>query len=719
MKKTTKRWFFILGSLLFCAIISYSIFSYISLEKRAKRLSSMLTEGVEQAPWLGNYIAFVNNMYKNYFEIENTRYIENLADNIPFSDSKPISRCLEKLKYYRTPEVLSAKLEEWSDNLHIPYYIIEYPKNQWIETFCSRNHITPQDITSFPGFVMAAAFELPEMTNKYSLEKLRDAIAYKNRVISGCEENEFDGSRELLAYMKKHLVGYNWESWLNRSEYRDNYIVRIVNDQKIKLSTVKHSSIELRNLAPYSISAAIQYPVNDGTRYKVEGWYNLDAGGVINLKHTFIDLDPNYYVHMQSNNHRKTEVVTDQINELIRNNLDTGDVELQLRIADNGCNLVEDTHQYVSNEVLSFESDFESDEKRSENDYRASFAQAKALDETKEKWCFLGEHPGISLFDISQYDVSNETAKEKASELVAMLELAIERQQHYKSNNESPFSLGAQIIDNNGPFVQGVALNNCVSESIRGNLMPYRNGDTLLSLDGNPVYGARDLFDILIEHGNSHEMGYEIPLKVEIQRGEEVFNQETSYFFNPNSRAYKNITEAEAAFWGAEEAVTLSVKSKFVCEAYNLGAIAVDGAAALLEWGFSKLLGYEPDYKSAVILKLVGNTHVTGWEMDQRKAIAQQKYGNVFEVAEIAGMFLPSPVRLFGTAPLKKFFETTTKLGPTSSRMVAASLLEGVETAIYLWNTAPPEASTGTKIEELIKITPCAMGIGFISGIII
>ncbi|WP_250658636.1 hypothetical protein [Alkalimarinus coralli] len=702
---------------LFFFFFSISLFFLANYHiTKAKKLQRLFESTAASHEWLIPYLDTVETLHIRTADKGFQKVVSDWSEKASFLDA-----LLDKAQLSDGLSSLESHLYTLSLDYHLIHpSVARYPANRWIYRYI--NDVDTVSSEDIPGLVIHAMYSLSQGLHEYSIERLSELIDYRNAVVLACESNAFKDwkiikGKTTCSHVKATLMENHWKTWFDYSAHKRDYLPRLIG-KYARLSTLKYASLEVCNFAPYKAQSILQHATENGL-VQVNGWYHFDIGECKTFNKKFIDTEPELWVHMQNSNLAKFNRVTNQLNEMLASDTNSQNDHLVLIKSNASQNLWIDSVQCIPRGAFSFDSvaEFQGicDEKVTS---KVSFARAKQSIQEPTKWFFYAEHPNLVTFR-PDADIDDASAREEASNRAKVLSQVIDRQERFENlwtENQIPFSLGASPYDVNGSLSQGVMLQNVASLSIGGASMPYQNGDMLVLLNDVPIYGISDLYGELIKHGFSLSAGYKKPLKVGIERNGEVKIYKSSYFFNENHPSFYDVTKAEATAWGIGDAVTFGASEATECAGKNILALGGNTLSGFIELGFSFIDDRKFDKRSLKRFDYVDFDKCT-WESEQRKAIAQQRYQDLYIDSQWFALVTPSAVRLAGQRAFRKYTRKNIAKG-TLGVAISDGMLEGIETGIWTLGTSAPELTLEARMKNVSEMAPYGAGLGFISGLV-
>lgn len=187
------------------------------------------------------------------------------------------------------------------------------------------------------------------------------------------------------------------------------------------------------------------------------------------------------------------------------------------------------------------------------------------------EWWYFYEQPGNNI--VSEDTILSEHGLDDLRAFLDIQKHSIERQITYDLNwadQTRPFHFGGNTVDHNGPLIQGVGLSSVPSTDIYGDGFPIGEGDIILSINGKPVFGERDLYLELNYHGKDRDRGIEEPINLGVQSEYGAFQVSTHYFFNPHHSAYEKDVSDLAIWYGFGDAMSFSQMPSIECYGSNI-----------------------------------------------------------------------------------------------------------------------------------------------------
>lgn len=678
---------------------------------QAKKIDAVMIDARNTYPGIDNYFAVVESLHYKALQESYDETAKEVIGRLPPS-------FVARAQFLKTFDVKSAasSLEKELDQLTKKVRFIDpslalLPSRSWIYRYSNTSKLSTQRL---PSYAMQAIYYMRPRTDTYSIENLIKVFEYRNLAVQGCNRyvqsifNSNLSAAKECDRIKTTLMEKDWQQWFNASKEK-NYLLPRLKDSLAQIATFKNASLRVCNLAPYRTRYIIEYSAEDGPA-NVKGWYELDPGGCETHEEQFIDTEPAFWVHLRTADRPRFERITEQIRDTFIRDADLKNDRYAREVATEYRN----TTQCVSNAQLNFRALIsENGACPSERPFDAGFIMAMSKNESREEWHFFAEHRNLTHFDPSEL-VSDPRVHNSAREYAKMLSQAIVHQEAFERGtwqNAAPFSLGATIVDYNGPLNQGVKLINVASRSIDDVPLPYREGDTLVSLNGHIVFGASDVNHWLNEHGFSRSGGYDVPLTVVLKRGSEMAEYRVSYFFGPSHPLFDLVSEGRAAYYGIGDMAALGTSAGVTCSAAN--GLRVTANVFLWIGNVLGSLNNDTSSSSQKPYTELEDMPECLWRVNQLKAIAKQRYKGTYDIAGWLALALPSPLRMIA-------LEENGGLGLASGLFGKGALKEAqiaaIEVGLWTLGTSAPEQTWHATIDRAKEMATMGAGIGFVVG---
>ena len=678
---------------------------------QAEKIDTVMVEAKTTYPDIDEYFAVVEMLHYQALQRSYDATVNELIPKLPPSLVSH-AQFLKKIDVKNAAMSLEKELDRLTQKISfIDPSLALLPSRSWIYRYSSAAKLTTQKI---PSYAMQTIYYMRPKTDTYSIENLKKVFEYRNMAVSGCNryvqpmsDTNLNGVKE-CEQIKATLMEKDWQQWFDASGEKRRLLPRLKNSIA-ELATLKHASLEVCNLAPYKTQYVIEYPIEDGAA-KVAGWYYLDAGDCLSRTEQFINTEPAFWVHVSTADWTRFGRITDQISKAFLEDADSRNDHYASEVVPER----RDTTQCVANDVLRFTAPIsERGVCPADRPLRAGFIMAMARNESREEWNFFAEHRYLTHFD--PFELGRDpNVKQSAIKYAKMLSKAIDTQEAFEKsdwNGNSPFSLGGTIVDYNGPLNQGVKLVDVAARSIDDVPLPYREGDTLISLNGHIVFGASDLNHWLNEHGFSLSGGYDVPLTVVLMRDGQMIQHRVSYFFNSSHPQFQLATKGWAAYHGGGSLALLGMTAGAACSTANV--LTSTGNVLKFVGNFIDNLSSNPSSSSQQPYTELLDMKQCLWGMNQLKAIAKQRHKEIYETAGWFALALPSPLRMLA-------LEENGGLGLAGGLLGKGALQEArivaLEMALWSLGTSAPELTWQAKIDRAKEMATMGAGLGFVMG---
>lgn len=278
--------------------------------------------------------------------------------------------------------------------------------------------------------------------------------------------------------------------------------------------------------------------------------------------------------------------------------------------------------------------------------------------------------------------------------------------------------LGAKIVDSNSALSPGIEIETAMAQDIFGEAQKIRAGDTILAVNGKPVFAVIDLEAEIQRHAMDIKRGVNKALSVKIvgDTCPDTCTVPVYYFFN---EAYSGqASQEEAMAWGVSNAFLYGQATWVSCIGSELGKLAVNIFGALYEGFNAAREKREPDMGKAELMKprTAEEIDLCIWENEQRSALSRQTQEQYFSQAEMLGIMLPTGVGSYLSRPLlRKFGGGVIKRG-AGRALASAVMAEVVETSLWSFSAGPPGLSLHDRIKSVRSDLPYAVGFGVAGG---
>ena len=278
--------------------------------------------------------------------------------------------------------------------------------------------------------------------------------------------------------------------------------------------------------------------------------------------------------------------------------------------------------------------------------------------------------------------------------------------------------LGAKIVDSNSPLSPGVEIETAMAQDIFGAAQKISAGDTILAINGKPVFAIIDLEAEIQRHAMDIKRGInkEISLKIVGDACPETCTVPVYYFFNEGYSG--QASEGEAMAWGVSNAFLYGQATWVSCVGSELGKLGVNIFGAFRE--VFNAIREERQYNenNAELMKprTAEEIDLCIWENEQRAALSRQTQKHYYAQAEMFGILLPTGVGSYSSKPLLRGMgKGVIKRG--AGRALASSMMaEVVETSLWSFSAGPPGLSLQERMTSVRSDLPYAVGFGVAGG---
>jgi hypothetical protein len=595
-------------------------------------------------------------------------------------------------------------------------FVLEVDRNHWLR-FRFLRRTTPDMLASQYIDALVEGFEADGST--FSISGLAANVRARNKLWEACRNWPLEHDKPACREVARTPAARRWLDWFGASIFEDDHYLYLKDGRSFFGGKVT-ATLRLCNLAPYSVQNVLYYEkdVFDGT---TEGWFRLQAGECESHTRKFSNVEPGFLVHSAGVDLDEIRWVTDQVNAIIAQDDDPRNDSLKASFLDE--TRAHWTAAYKCVEVSSMErktSLAEEVEASCPPGTRPAPFMRPVHGAGEEAGFFLAiEHPNLSL--LPNGERPDEATLNASLQSAAKLAESVSRQVFFDANwstGPPPFLLGAALVDFNGPLNPGIGLTNALPMTIFGVDSPLEDGDVVVSINGDPVFGERDLYQLLVNHGLSRQHGIGVPLTLEIYRQgyDSMLRVQTTYVFNENFREYSGDRQGPAFWYGMTEPIFFGGAEFATCAGSNL----LKGFGNLLS-AFAQGLCEGMDGEDCGDSELPFEYHDVAecnWQQTQLSALARQKHHQLFSDAQWLGIVSPSGVRLLAGKTLRR--RAVRSFGASAlTRAVVDAGLESVETALWSLGTAPPGEPLAERLQKAGVDASYGAGMGFVSGIII
>lgn len=278
--------------------------------------------------------------------------------------------------------------------------------------------------------------------------------------------------------------------------------------------------------------------------------------------------------------------------------------------------------------------------------------------------------------------------------------------------------LGAKIVDSNSPLSPGVEIETAMAQDIFGAAQKISAGDTILAINGKPVFAIIDLEAEIQRHAMDIKRGINkaISLKIVGAACPETCTVPVYYFFN---EAYSGQAgEGEAMAWGVSNAFLYGQATWISCIGSEFGKLGVNIFGAFYEAFNASREKREFDKGKAQLMKprTAEEIDLCIWENEQRAALSRQTQKKYYAQAEMLGIILPTGVGSYLTKPLLRSMGKGVIKRGTGRALASAVMAEVVETSLWSFSAGPPGLSLQDRMKSVRSDLPYAVGFGVAGG---
>lgn len=278
--------------------------------------------------------------------------------------------------------------------------------------------------------------------------------------------------------------------------------------------------------------------------------------------------------------------------------------------------------------------------------------------------------------------------------------------------------LGGSLEDSNSPLSPGVYVQSAMAEDIFGGAQLFGAGDTILAVNGKPVFGLIDLEAEIQRHAMDLARGINKPLNLKIvgERCPETCSVPAYYFFN--ERYSGQASQGEAMAWGISNAFLYGQATWVGCVGTEIGKGVVNMGGAFWEGLSSGWNHREIDRSKFEVFKQRTQQELKQciWDDEQRSALAQQTQKQYYAQAETLGLWLPSGAGSYFARPFIKQLGKRVVLKAGTRALASAVLAEAIETSLWSFGSGPPGRTLGERIKSVKSDLPYAVGFGVAGG---
>lgn len=515
---------------------------------------------------------------------------------------------------------------------------------------------------------------------------------------------------------KKSIASESWISEFNRRELGEYYTVESSGPySSTVLKERKKRTLTVCNFAPYTVTSTLALPVvpqniilastvnnppyfTEGGARKLSGWHHSEPGECKEI-----------YIGRYAESPKGVGIYSERNGGMteLRNylgSLDTYDTYWGGEKQSWGGS---DYFACVSSEVLSRVVD------RSENEcpegaYLANYYNVD-----------LPEDGGTYTWNVLDDGVCNGSPNvdcdslnlELAAGYARALSRSLERQSavySWWSGGPSPYLLGVSTNDTNGPFEPGVKVKALINGSVTpfGNAIQVKPGDSIVSLNGFPVYSVKDMHYALYQFGqNRVSGGVNKVFGYKVRRGDSYYYLEGTYYFNPNYPWSGDI--CDASWKGLVSSATIGMDAEALC----VGSNVLTGAANFLSAFAADISGTE-NYDSYEYL----DTAECIFNAKQEKWMLKQFCPVQYENAAFFGLFVSAP-RAIAQGVLKKQIPKIVSSKGTA-RVFRDIMIETSEAAAWAYMDMPVGATRAETFSEIKKAAKLGGAVGLATALV-
>ena len=278
--------------------------------------------------------------------------------------------------------------------------------------------------------------------------------------------------------------------------------------------------------------------------------------------------------------------------------------------------------------------------------------------------------------------------------------------------------LGAKIVDSNSPLSPGVEIETAMAQDIFGAAQKISAGDTILAINGKPVFAIIDVEAEIQRHAMDIKRGINkaISLKIVGESCPETCTVPVYYFFN---EAYSGQAgQGEAMAWGVSNAFLYGQATWVSCVGSELGKFGVNILGIFYEAFKAAHEERKFDEGKAILMKprTAEEIDLCIWENEQRAALSQQTQKQYYAQAEMFGIILPTGVGSYLTKPLLRSMGKGVIKRGTGRALASTVMAEMVETSLWSFSAGPPGLSLQERMKSVRSDLPYAVGFGVAGG---
>lgn len=278
--------------------------------------------------------------------------------------------------------------------------------------------------------------------------------------------------------------------------------------------------------------------------------------------------------------------------------------------------------------------------------------------------------------------------------------------------------LGARIVDANSPLSPGIEIETAMAEDIFGYPQRISAGDTILAINGKPVFSMIELQAEIQRHAMDLKRGINkaLSLKIVGEQCPDTCTVPAYYFFN---EAYSGqASQEEAMAWGISNAFLYGQATWVSCIGSELGKLGINILGAGWEAYNAVREGRQYDKAKATVVtpRTPQEIELCIWENEQRSALSRQTQQQYYAQAEMFGIMLPTGVGAYLAKPLMKGMAKGAIKRGTGRALATAVMAEVVETSLWSFGSGPPGLSLQDRMKSVRSDLPYAVGFGVAGG---
>ncbi|MFP5284879.1 MAG: DUF1036 domain-containing protein, partial [Thermoanaerobaculia bacterium] len=225
----------------------------------------------------------------------------------------------------------------------------------------------------------------------------------------------------------------------------------------------RYVTLEVCNLAPYTISSALHYQ-SKRKEWNTEGSWSLDAGACESFERNFQGVDPRFYVHASADG----EVVRWLHHDAV-----------VLSGAESAAACLGKAETAALGERSDLQDCGAGEELQDFTEVPHSFENSD-----REVYMVHLDTRDIPLPTAEDGDIDLGAAREKIQEIAKLLPQRLRHQRKWTS--DIPYTFSVAVLDENLDFQLGVAVTQTQGQTPFGVEIPFRPGDVLVEFEGQP-----------------------------------------------------------------------------------------------------------------------------------------------------------------------------------------------------------------------------------------